>query len=95
MQNSRTYANLLFDVQRSPLLYGRDECDDYVKNVKTEASPADTLRHIIEINTRARRDALRFAALSHGQPWFVSVGLKMVVTRLREEANFLMLPRFD
>jgi hypothetical protein len=93
LTNSKTYAALLFDLRLSPLLQDMPACYDYIDDVNANASPDDTLQHIIGLNTRARRDALRHAALAGGRPWFVSSGLKFVVSELRQSSNSLLLAR--
>ena len=91
LQNSKTYAHLLFDTRLSPLLQDTDACFQYVDDVNDHASPDDTLYHIVTLNTRARRDALRHAALARAQPWFVSVGLKTIISELRQASNFMII----
>ena len=96
LQNSKTYANVLFDTRLSPLLQDTEACFRYVDDVSENASPDDTLFHIVHLNTRGRRDALRHAGLAKAQPfapWFISVGLKTVISELREASNHLMLKR--
>ena len=59
LNNSVVYAQLLFNAQRSPVVYGLEECEAYVRDVVEHASPDETLFHAIQLNSPARRNALR------------------------------------
>ena len=91
LKNSDTYARVLFDVRLSPLLQDAAACTAYVDDVTAHAAPDATLQRIVVLNTRARRDALRHAALAGGDPSFVSTGLRLVVQGLRQAARTLVV----
>ena len=78
------YSQLLFNTQRSPLLKGEEELHQYVKKVEDEAAPDAVLKEILDLNTPARRDALRHARIPVGDISFVAFGLKWVISELYE-----------
>ena len=83
LENSVRYAELLFNTQKSPVLVDRDACVQFVGDVVAQAAPDAVLVKAIELNTPARRDALRHARLPRGDVGFVSVGLQLVMNELR------------
>ena len=91
LNNSVVYAQLLFNAQRSPVVYGLKECEAYVRDVVEHASPDETLFHAIQLNSPARRNALRHARLPRGDVGFVGVGLRLVMQRLREASRHLQV----